>query len=346
VFADDDYRRILIVKPSSLGDVIHGLPTLAALRDRFPQAHIGWLVKRQWVGILERAEGLDAVWPLDPGLRGWAALLPRLRAARYELVVDLQGLLRSALLAWLSGCPRRIGFAVGREGSNWFYSHRVEIPDPEMHAVDRYLLLAAALGARPSRNPEFRLICRPGDGEAVAAVLRDHGLRGAGGWIAVAAGARWPTKRYPPESFAAVADRIQSLGLGPVAFIGGPEDQAVVAAVRAAMKTSAVDLAGATSLALLPALLASASLLVTNDSGPMHVAAAVGTRVVALFGPTSPLRTGPYGDGHRVLANHIPCSPCFSRRCRNEMELECLRGLSPETVAEAAVRQLAPTVAQ
>lgn len=335
-----------MIKPSSLGDVIHGLPTLAALRDRFPRAHIGWLVKRQWAGILERAEGLDAVWPLDPGLRGWAALLPRLRAVRYDLVVDLQGLLRSALLGWLSGCPRRVGFAAGREGSSWFYSQRVEVPDPQIHAVDRYLLIAAALDARPSRSPEFRLGRRPGDREAVAAVLRDHGLRVDREWVAVAVGGRWPTKRYPPESFAAVVDRIQTLGLGPVAFIGGSEDRPLVEAVRAAMRTAAVDLAGGTPLDLLPALLASASLLVTNDSGPMHVAAAVGTRVVALFGPTSPALTGPYGEGHRVLANHIPCSPCFSRRCRNAVELECLRKLSPDTVAEAVVRQFAPTVAR
>ena len=342
---DREYQRILLIKPSSLGDVIHALPTLTALRRRFPQTHIAWLVKRQWAGVLDRAQDLDAVWPVEPGLRGWASLIPRLRAARFDLVIDLQGLLRSAMIALLSGCPCRIGFANTREGSPWFYSHRVAVPAPDIHAVDRYLLVAAALGAVPSGSPEFRLGIWPGDREAVEAVLRRHGLPGSGEWIAMNAAARWPTKRYPPESFAAVADQVQDAGLGPVAFIGGPEDGPAVTAVIARMRTRAIDLTGATPVGLLPALLASAALLVTNDSGPMHVAAAVGTPVVALFGPTSPVLTGPYGGAHRALTSGIACSPCFSRRCRNSVELECLRSLLPATVVEAAIRQLAPRVA-
>jgi lipopolysaccharide heptosyltransferase II len=220
----------------------------------------------------------------------------------------------------------------------------VPVPAPDIHAVDRYLLLAAALGAAPSGGPAFRLSIWPGDREEVEAALRRHGLPGSGEWIAFNAAARWPTKRYPCESFAAVADKVQEAGLGPIAFIGGPEDGAAVAAVIARMKTRAVDLTGATSIGLLPALLASAALLVTNDSGPMHVAAAVGTPVVALFGPTSPVLTGPYGNGHRVLTSGIACSPCFSRRCRNPVELECLRSLPPDTVVQAAARQLAPRI--
>src|SRR5215212_7116833 len=106
-----DYRRILIIKPSSLGDVIHALPTLAALRDRFPSAHITWLVKRQWAGVLERAEGLDRIWPIEPGLKGWLRAVRPLRAAAFDLVIDLQGLLRSGVIARLTGCPTRVGFA-------------------------------------------------------------------------------------------------------------------------------------------------------------------------------------------------------------------------------------------
>ena len=122
-------------------------------------------------------------------------------------------------------------------------------------------------------------------------------------------------------------------------MIGGPEERADVAAARGMMKTSSIDLAGATTVGLLPALLSRASLLITNDSGPMHIAAAVGIPVVALFGPTSAARTGPYGVGHDVLTGKVPCSPCFSRMCHNILPLECLRTVSPEQVLAAARAQ-------
>jgi heptosyltransferase-1 len=139
-----------------------------------------------------------------------------------------------------------------------------------------------------------------------------------------------------------VADRLHQEGAGPVVLVGGPDDRADAQAVKALAKTSSMaDVTGLTRLGLLPALLQSAALLLTNDSGPMHVAAAVGTPVVALFGPTSPVRTGPYGKQHRVLTHPLPCSPCFSRRCTNAVERECLTGIAPSQVVEAVRSQLA-----
>lgn len=342
-----DYRRILIVKPSSLGDVINALPTFAALRRRFPHAHIAWLVKRQWAALLERAEGLDEVLSVRPGLSGWLSMVPRLRANKFDLVVDLQGLFRSGAIAWLSASPVRIGFANAREGGPLFYTHHVTVPPlREIHAVDRNLRIAVALGAITDGTAEFPLRVPQEDGERITTLLQEAGVSAGSEWIAMNVSARWATKRYPAESFAAVADLIQKNGWGPVVFIGGPDDRAAVESVLDRMTTEAKNLVGRTSVGLLPALFQSAELLVTNDSGPMHVAAAMGTRVVALFGPTSPVETGPYGDGHRVLRSGIPCSPCFSRRCRNSVELECLRSLSPETVVEAVTRQLAARVAR
>ena len=151
--------------------------------------------------------------------------------------------------------------------------------------------------------------------------------------------ARWPTKRWPAASFAEVADRLQQEGCGAVVMIGGPDERADVAAVNGMMKTPAIDLAGATTVGLLPALLSRASMLITNDSGPMHIAAAVGAPVVALFGPTCAARTGPYGVGHHVLTGNVPCRPCFSRTCHNTLPLECLRMVSPEQVLAAARAQ-------
>lgn len=340
-----EYRRILFIKPSSLGDIVHALPTLAALRQRFPRARIAWLVKRQWAELVERAEGLDEVWEVGPGVAGWLSEVPRLRAEKFDLAVDLQGLFRSAFMARLAGCPVRVGFANGREGSPLFYTQRVAVPASEMHAVDRYLLAAGALGAARPATPQFRFRISPADREQVADVLGRAGIGAGSSWIAMNVSARWPTKRWPMESFAVVADRLYEEGLGPVVLIGGPDDRADAQAVQALTKKSSMrDVTGLTPLGLLPALLQSASLLLTNDSGPMHVAAAVGTPVIALFGPTSPARTGPYGKNHRVLARQLPCSPCFSRRCRNPIERECLTGITPAEVVEAVRGQLAARV--
>lgn len=340
-----DYRRILFIKPSSLGDIVHALPTLAALRQRFPQAHIAWLVKRQWAELVERVEGLDRVWAVGPGVAGWLSEVPRLRAEKFDLAVDLQGLFRSSCMARLAGCPVRIGFAKGREGSPLFYTRQVAVPTQEMHAVDRYLLVADALGAARPATPQFRFRVSPADREGVAELLGRAGIRAGAPWIAMNVSSRWPTKRWPVESFAAVADRLYEEGMGPVVLIGGPDDRADAQAVKALTKKSSMkDATGLTPLGLLPALLQSASLLLTNDSGPMHVAAAVGTPVIALFGPTSAIRTGPYGKNHRVLARQLPCSPCFSRRCRNPIERECLTGIAPAEVVEAVRGRLAARV--
>ncbi len=333
-----DYRRILIIKPSSLGDIVHALPTLSALRARFPKASISWLVKREWADLLHRVERLDRVWPVRPGLYGWLAEVRALRAARFDLVVDLQGLFRSGIMAWLAGSPVRVGLANAREGSPWLYTHRVGMPDADMHAIDRYLLVARALGATVPAKPVYALRSSIADHDRVARLRQTKGLSGDRPWIAMAVSARWPTKRWPAASFAETADRVQQERLGRVALIGGPDDRAVADEVMRAMKTDAADLVGACGGGLLPALLQTAALLVSNDSGPMHVAAAVGTPVVALFGPTSPLRTGPYGQRHLVLRNPVPCSPCFSKRCRNATFLDCLKGISPNEVV-AAIRQ-------
>ncbi|TKS62403.1 MAG: hypothetical protein EWM73_02505 [Nitrospira sp.] len=334
-----DHRHILFIKPSSLGDIVHAMPAFSAIRRAYPKARLTWLVKREWAGLVERIDGVDRVWPVESTLKGWLSQVSLLRAERFDLVVDLQGLFRSAAIGWLSGSPLLVGFTNGREGSPWFYSRRVPVPQSEMHAVDRYLLVAKAVGAVESGTPEFRFRIPQTDHDEVDRLLSRSGLTPGMSWVAMNVSARWPTKRWPAASFAEVADRLQQEGYGAVVMIGGPDERVDVAAVRAEMKTPAIDLAGATTVELLPALLSKASLLITNDSGPMHIAAAVGTSVVALFGPTSAVRTGPYGVGHDVLTGKVPCSPCFSRTCHNTLPLECLRTVSPQQVLAAARAQ-------
>ncbi len=331
-------RRILLIKPSSLGDIIHALPTFDALRRRFPEAELSWFVKAEWAGILERVIGLDRVWPVGRGLSAWLREIGRLRDHRFDLVVDLQGLFRSGAAAWLSGCGLRMGFANGREGSALCYTHRIAVPDPDLHAVERYLLVAQALGC-PAAVPAFPLHPLEADRGMVHTLLGRHGVRAGTQWVGLHVSARWPTKRWPLASFVAVARALREDGL-QVVVIGATSERPEAQEVAAA--TGAIDLTGETSLAVLPAVLERAACLVTNDSGPMHIAAAMGTPVVALFGPTSPVRTGPYGAGHLVMRTALPCQPCFSRSCRNQVPLECLTSIDPEQVIHAVRAAVVP----
>jgi lipopolysaccharide heptosyltransferase II len=318
-----------------LGDIVHSLPVLEALRRGYPGVRVSWLVKREWAEFLERVEGVDEILSVGGGFRGWLGVVPRLRASRFDLAVDLQGLFRSAAMAWLSGAPRRIGFANAREGSPWFYTQRIPVPTSEMHAVDRYRLVAEALGIGRETDRAFRFKQRPSDDQTIAALLTQQGVEARRPWVAMNVSARWPTKRWPLQSFAELIDQLNKARIGPVVLFGAPSERGVVDEVNRLTAQSPIDLVGQTGIGLLPALLRKAAVLVTNDSGPMHVAAAVGTPVVAMFGPTSPTRTGPYGDAHHVLRAGIPCSPCFSRRCGNVNQLECLTAIRPSEVFRA-----------
>ena len=334
VSSASDHSRILLIKPSSLGDIVHTLPVVSALKTHWPGAQITWLVKRQWAELVEQVEGVDRVWPVDQTVGSWIREGIALRAERFDLAIDLQGLLRSGILARLSGAPRCIGFANGREGSPWFYTHRVPVPKLDVHAVDRYLSVVAALGASLPEKPRFGFKLSEQDMATVRKLFQPRGLSVDRPWVAMNVGARWLTKRWPLASFAAVADQLYESKGDPVVVIGSADDRPYVERLRGLMKHPCIDLSGEVPLRCLPALLSKAAVMITNDSGPMHIAAACGIPVVALFGPTSATRTGPYGTSHHVLTGQVSCSPCFSRVCRHDPEMECLERITPTHVAE------------
>lgn len=265
-----------------------------------------------------------------------------LRAERFDLAIDLQGLFRSGVLARWSGARMRIGFANGREGSPWFYTHRVSVPDSDIHAVDRYLLLAAALGISLPRRPRFAFRILDEDLTAVRALFQRHDYSIDKPWIVMNVGARWLTKRWPLTSFAAVADQLYESHHVPAVIIGSADDRLDADRLQSLMKRPCINLSGEVPLRCLPALLSKTAVMITNDSGPMHIAAACGVPVVAMFGPTSASRTGPYGTGHHVLTKQVSCSPCFSRVCRHDPEMECLTRITPAHVTDV-VRPLLPT---
>src|SRR5574340_876194 len=247
-----DRHRLLLIKPSSLGDIVHAMPTLTALRTRFPQAEVTWLVKRQWAPLVEVIRGVDRVCAVEEGVRGWLGQVPGLRATRFDLVIDLQGLFRSGAMAWLSGCGRRIGFANAREGGSLFYTQRVAVPTASMHAVDRYLLVAEAVGAERPAEPRFEFADRPEDRQTLEGLLTGVGVTPASSWIAMNVSARWETKRWPPQHFAEAADRLSQARALPILFIGGPAERPDSQAVISLMRRKAGDLTGQTPVRLRP----------------------------------------------------------------------------------------------
>ncbi len=351
-----EVRRLLLVKPSSLGDVIHALPTAGALRRRFPHAHLAWLVEEESADVVRGTAAVDEV--LISGRRRWVRalasgrgagtalgefldLVRALRAGRFDLVVDLQGLLKSAILVRATGARVRLGLSTGREGSRLACTHLVQAPAGE-HAVERYLRAARAVGA-PDGAREFPIAVSPEAAAAAERILAEAGVPcpEGSGRVSLAVlhpAARWPTKHWTPDAFAAVGDALADAMGAAVVITGGGVDVGAGEAVRTRMRRPALNLAGRTPLKVLAALLRRAAVMVAVDSGPMHLAAALGTPLVALFGPTDPARTGPYGPGPgRVLQEALPCVPCLERRCRIPERRLCMRSLDPQRVAAEAL---------
>jgi lipopolysaccharide heptosyltransferase I len=336
--------RTLIIKPSSMGDIVQALPVLTALKESHPEAHATWLVSRPFAGLLEGHPRLDAMVVFDrhefgrigrsaQATAAFIAFLEDLRRRRFTTVLDLQGLFRSGFLAAATGAPSRVGFMEAREMAPLFYTDRVTAPPEKMHAVDRYLALARHVGLAAPQATDH-LPVAPEDRAAVRARLAAEGVAADEPLLVVSAHARWETKQWPPERFAEVLDRLA--GDARAVLVGSAAAVAVGRQVAQAAKAQPVDLTNRTTLKELVALIAEARAMVTNDSGPMHVAAAVGTPVVAIFGPTHPDRTGPRGEGHRVLAERAPCSPCYERRCLyagGPQALCCLKNISADEVA-------------
>lgn len=347
------FRRILIIKPSSLGDIVHALPVLAALRAAFPRAHIDWLVSTSFVPLLEGHPLLSEVIPFDRRRYGQMLRRPSvfleflrflgfLRRRRFELVVDLQGLVRSGFIAWASGASTRVGFADAREFASLFYSRRVTCPRDCVHAVDRNLQLASAIGASPEKI-EFPLGLRPEELQSARELLRKTAGEPVESFIAVLPGARWESKCWPPERHAQLIDELAGRGAPRCVLLGAEADRPLADAIASRTGAPVVDLVGKTTLRELAALLQLADLVVCQDSGPMHLAAALQRPIVALFGPTNPARTGPYCERARVVRRPLECSPCYGKLCPLGHQ-KCLRELPVSSVLEACAEFGAPAL--
>ena len=339
-----DFNNILIIKPSSIGDVIHALPFLKAIRGRYPDAVISWLINRGIDEIIRDNPNLDEVilferkrWggfdDIGYKFKGLTEFIRELRQKRFDLVIDLQGLFRSGLITYLSGADSRIGFANAREFSPIFYNYKVSHPPIEMHAVDRYLLIAKELGADITKK-DFKINIPEKEKRYAASLISRNKKRPL---IAINPSARWETKMWPLKRYAGLIDAIAvKLKAQPV-LIGSKEDEVRVNELLSMTMSRPLNLSGKTSLLQLSALLKKVALLITNDSGPMHIAAAVGTPVIAIFGPTRPVRTGPYGNGHVVLQSGLPCANCLKKRCS---DLKCMESITVDEVFNSVKKLL------
>ena len=318
--------RFLIVRLGSLGDVVHAIPAAAALRARYPGARIDWIVDPRYADLVGMVEGIDRVIAFDPR-QGWRALLKTARALRgeaYDAAIDLQGLIKSAVLARAVGAKRTIGFARAhlREPMASVLYSETQDPGDAAHVIHKGLALMRALGVSAT---------------SVAFPLRLAATT-PGGYVLINPGAAWPNKRWPPERFGAVASAIRDRHGLPSMVLWGPGEESAASAIVAASRGAAQQ-APATTITDIFGLAKRASLMISGDTGPLHIAGAVGTPIVALFGPTRAERNGPWSASDISISRYDQCICHYERRCRRGQP--CINDISVDDVIAAVDRRIA-----
>jgi heptosyltransferase-1 len=331
-------KRILIVKTSSIGDVIHALPVIQAIKEARPDLTLGWVVRRRCADVLRGNPWIDTLHVAadKPSWSELVCLRQAMRAEHYDAALDMQGLLLSGLITWLSGAPLRVGWDRNREGNAFWLTDpvvpgRVSDKRGDTHEVSALYGFAALFGVAA---PPSEFTPQP--------YLALEGRKEAADWlqglpyprIALNVGASRAYKRWPVAYWAQLADRLAEQGRGLV-FIGDERDSAMVAQVQAhrARSENDLDLSGKTNLRQLAAVLAACDLVISGDTGPMHIAVAVGTPVIALFGATNPARHGPYGGRNIVL--RPPGAALTGRRPTDAEGESAMRAISPDAVLQA-----------
>jgi heptosyltransferase-1 len=307
----DSLKNILILKPSALGDIVLALPALTALYQSFPDAKISWLIRPEFAPLLENHPHLDEIITFDRKLLGKAwyspkafdvliSLIRKLRTGRFDAVFDFQGLFRTAALAWLSGCKKRFGKAGSRELAHLFYTHQIKQDYDSIHLVDFYLKMVKAAGA-DKLDVEFELPSNQADIDLVNKLLESSGII-SGQYVVFVPGSAHVDKCWPLERFAALADKIASQFSLPIIAVGANSEKSLVEKIDSLAKTSIINFAGRTTLKELVELLRAAKLVVSNDTGPGHIAAALGTPLVMMYSWSNPARIAPYGRPKCMVA--------------------------------------------
>jgi heptosyltransferase-1 len=328
--------NILIVRLGALGDIVHAVPAAAALRHAFPEARIDWLVESKHRPIVDLVTSIDRVVPLErPSVAGWIDVSRRMQEIQYDVAIDFQGLMKSAVLARASGAPRVIGFSIWHlreKAARPFYSeiHRDTPTERADHVVRQNLALLQNLGVD---DMTIRFPFAEVHSNALAEIRTTLGDDRP--FALINPGAAWPNKRWPPERFGEVAAFLREIRDLPSLVLWGPGEEGLAGAV-VERSDGAARVAPATRVADLLALSRAASLMVSGDTGPLHLAAAVGTPTVSLFGPTDPQRNGPWSADDVAVSRYGSCGCHYERRCRKSAW--CLESIDVAEVT-AAVQQ-------
>ncbi len=328
--------NILIVRLGALGDIVHAVPAAAALRHAFPDARIDWLVESKHRPIVDLVTCIDRVVPLErPSVAGWLDVSRRMQEIQYDVAIDFQGLMKSAVLARASGAPRVIGFSIWHlreKAARPFYSeiHRDTPTERADHVVRQNLALLQNLGVD---DMTIRFPFAEVHSDALTEIRTTVGDDRP--FALINPGAAWPNKRWPPERFGEVAAFLREIRDLPSCVLWGPGEEGLAGAV-VERSDGAARVAPATRIADLLALSRAAALMISGDTGPLHLAAAVGTPTVSLFGPTDPQRNGPWSADDVAVSRYGSCGCHYERRCRRSAW--CLESIDVAEVT-AAVQQ-------
>ena len=336
-------NNLLVRAPNWLGDAVLSIPALMALRTRFPHARLTVLAKPRAAELFQHHAGVDDIIVyrspgIHRGLGGKWGLARSLRRRRFDLAVLFQNAFEAALIAFLAGIPNRYGYPT--DGRGWLLTHCVpQVPGlREKHEVDYYLELLRPLGLEVTPTAPVLSTTEEEDRLAVEQI-KSLGISSGQPIIGMNPGSTYGTaKRWLPDRYAEVANRLAAEYGAHVLIFGGREEETLGAAIAGMMKLPNTVLAGRTTVRQLMALIKRCQLFLTNDAGPMHIASALGVRVVAVFGPTDPRTTSPFGNNHELVYRRVECAPCLLREC--PIDHRCMRGILPDMVHAAAVRQL------
>jgi lipopolysaccharide heptosyltransferase II len=331
-------KRIFVFLREHIGDIVNSTPALHCLRQRFPNAYLCVEVGDRAAGVLQNFPGIDEVWlrPKHQGLRGKLGFLWRLRSGRFDLAVVLELHNDMAFHAWLAGIPVRVGVSRKRKFER-FYTGVVRHNLNEHDTLDHYRKVVELLGC-DTTDYRPRLYPTTEDARYAWQLLRAAGYNCAKPLIGINPGASYPHRRWFPERFGQVIDALQQRGCDCV-VLGGAEDKQLTERILSTCQHAPMVLTGKLSLLQLAAVMPHLSLLVTADTGPMHVAAAMGTRVLALYyGAAHPCHTGPFGSGHCIIRYPEPCEGCTQERCVHDKE--CMKRIQVEEVVQTVLRML------